>query len=102
MSTATYHRAIATLSNKLLAFNLPSKIDLATMVQSDMLWDLIVKKLPEVQSLATEVEEELSCELSYNQCCNAVGWLHKYNPGEWNKFLTDTQLVEDVDVFAVQ
>jgi hypothetical protein len=90
MTSATYHRAIATLAKKLQTSKLLDKLDLSEIVESEMLWDLVIARFPEAKSLAAEVERELNYELNYSQCCNAVGWLHKYKPAEWHKFLHET------------
>lgn len=100
MATATYYRAISTLANKIKASKLLFKINLSEIIESEMLWDLVVEQLPEIKNLAIEVEKELSYELSYNQLCNAIGWVYKYHASEWNRFLMDTPVAEEVDVFS--
>ncbi len=84
-----YKSAIAHLVEKLAESNEASSsrnnsgilkdIDLAELVKSGWLWDDLVAIKPEVQNLAYEVEEAINYELSFNQCCNAVNWVHRYS-----------------------
>lgn len=82
-----YKSAIAHLAEKLNNSGILKGIDLAELVKSGWLWDDLVKIKPEVQNLAYEVEEAINYELSFNQCCNAVNWVHKYDKEQWKHLL---------------
>jgi hypothetical protein len=82
-----YLQAIAALANKLQGSKVHKKINLSEMIGSEMLWDLVATEVPEVNLFANEVEQLLDCELTYEQCCNAIGWLYNYHPSEWQKYL---------------
>lgn len=82
-----YKSAIARLAEKLNNSRILKDIDLAEVVKSEWIWDDLVEIKPEVQKLAYEVEENINYELSFNQCCNAVNWVHKYSREQWEHLL---------------
>jgi len=82
-----YKSAIAHLAEKLNNSGILKDVDLAELVKSGWLWDDLVKIKPEVQKLAYEVEETIDYELSFNQCCNAVNWVYKFDREQWKHLL---------------
>jgi hypothetical protein len=87
-----YKRAIAHLAEKLRKTDFITKCDLVKLTKSDNCWDLLVVRFPQAQELAYVVEAELDgYELSFNQCCNALYWIQRYNPSEWRQLLNFEQ-----------
>lgn len=77
-----YHQAIAYLAQAIYESGLLMRVCKFDLNWSD-LWLSCKNRLPELQQVAYKIEDELDYELSYNQCCNAVAWVYKYNPSEW-------------------
>jgi hypothetical protein len=90
-----YKQGIAVLAEKLNNSNLLKNINLGQIVTSGLPWDDLVKKIPEVDKLAQETEWECNYGLSFNQCCNAINWVYKYQPSDWKHLLLDHKLVID-------
>jgi hypothetical protein len=90
-----YRQAIAVLAEKLNNSSLLKNIDLAQIVTSGLPWDDLVKKIPAVEKLAKETEWECNYGLSFNQCCNAINWVYKYQPSDWKHLLLDHRSVVD-------
>lgn len=82
-----YKHAIAVLAQKLSSSGLLNGIDLELLLAMGLPWDDLVEKVPEVQVLAEQTEQECNYELSFNQCCVAMSWVHKYKPSEWKHWL---------------
>jgi len=83
-----YKRAIATLAERLKDSNFIEKVDLPQLLEDSIFpWDALVHQFPQARKIARAVEAELNYELSINQCCNALNWLNKCDPQEWQYLL---------------
>lgn len=84
-----YKRAIATLAERLKNSDFIQNVEIAQLLENGVFpWGALVEKFPQAQAIASAVEIELDYELSINQCCNALNWLDKCDPKEWQYLLT--------------
>lgn len=42
---------------------------------------------PSLKTTLKECKQQLNYEYSWNQCCNAIAWLYKYEPQQWRELL---------------
>lgn len=89
-----YKQAIALLAQVIYESSVSTQLD-RSQLDWDSLWDSAVKKLPNLQKMACQVEESLDYELSYNQCCNAVSWVYQCDPSEWAHLLPQLNIKEE-------
>lgn len=83
-----YKRAIATLAENLKDADFIRNVELPKLLTENTFpWDALVKQFPQAQEIARQVQIKLNYELSINQCCNALNWLDKCDPSEWQYLL---------------
>ena len=81
-----YSQAIALLAQKIWDSGCLLKISFEQL-EFAWLWDSAVKLLPELKTYSQEVGRELNYQLSFNQCSNAIHWVYKFHPSEWEYLL---------------
>jgi len=87
-----YKQAIATLAEHLKDSDFISIVDLPQLLESNAFpWDTLVERFPQAQEIVRAAQSELNYELSINQCCNALNWLDKCDPSEWQYLLTEKE-----------
>ena len=83
-----YKRAIATLAQQLKNTAFINSIDLPRLLSDNTFpWDALVKQFPQAREISCKVQVELNYELSISQCDNALNWVDKCDPSEWQYLL---------------
>lgn len=80
-----YRRAIALLAQRML--DAKALMLIALDLRDQSLWDTAVAANPRLNDIAKQVEDDLDYELSFNQCCNAINWVFRYQPEDWAHLL---------------